>query len=131
TTIRLSIALVLALILVWWAQSSSNKPKGPSSDHNLWDPPLADISTLEIQQADGPTLKFTADGANWNMLLPVVGPSENYVVNGSASHLKDLKFLKAYSKSDPDRPTDDMTSLNKPPELVKFTDKNGRSGAIK
>src|SRR5438093_7188329 len=109
TTIGLLVALVVALVGLWWAESSSQKSeeKVAAGPKPLFDPALGEISEFEWVQSGSPPLKFVLQKDKWQLTAPVSGPTEHYVVNNDVTKIKDLKYAKAYSKSDPDRPTDE------------------------
>src|SRR5262245_28949475 len=133
TTIGLVIALIAALAGVWWAESSSQKPEDKTSTGRkaLFDPPLADISEFEWVQSGSAPLKFVLQKDKWQMAAPMSGPTEHYVVNNDVTKLKDLKYSKAYPKSDPDRPTDELSGLQNAQRIAKLSDKNGKSVVLK
>ncbi|MBN2562284.1 MAG: DUF4340 domain-containing protein [Phycisphaerae bacterium] len=134
TTIGLVVALIIAVIGVWWAQSSSsrNEPKearlGPKA---LFDPPLGELTRFELQVGDSPAFVFEMADEKWRMTSPVRGPSEHWKVNSDATKIKNLKYAKAYGKDDAERPTAEMTSLDDPLRTVRFTDKDGKSYVVK
>jgi hypothetical protein len=133
TTVGLSIALIVALIGVWWAQSTSTPPEKKSDKQNaLFDPALGDLAEFELVQSGGAgTLKFAMQDTKWRIVEPVSGPSEHFVVNGAAVRLKDLKFARSYPAGHSDRPSDDLTLLKSPPFVAKLTDKSGKSAVVK
>jgi len=128
TTIGLVVALLIAVIGVWWAQSSSSKRDtetkrpGPKA---LFDPPIGELAGFEVKAGDAPAFAFVMEDGKWRMTAPVSGPSEHRTVSGDVGKVTGLKYVKAYSKDDPDRPTDEMTSLNDPPRVVKLSQKEG------
>ncbi len=143
TTIGLLVTLVVALAGLWWAQSSSQKGENPVAvgPKPLFDPPLGEMAEFEWVQAGSPPLKFTMQkdtaasgsvaGEKWRLVAPAVGPAEHYVVNNDVTKIKDLKYAKAYSKNDADRPTDEMAGLKDPQRRAKLTDKNGKSVVVR
>jgi hypothetical protein len=134
TTVGLAIALVLAVAGVWWAESSrqaeSAKPAaGPKA---LFEPAPGEITGCEIVQAGpGAPFKFELQKDKWQMTAPTSGPAEHYVVNNAVTKIKDLKYVKAYPASDPERPTEDMTALKNPARIVKLTEKGGKAHVVK
>jgi hypothetical protein len=134
TTIALVIALAIAVVGLWWAQSSKveQKPSPESAEaKKLLDPPLGELRGFEIKTGAEPALVFELRDGKWWMTAPADWPGDDAIVNGEAAKIKDLKYLKAYAKSDSERPGNDQTSLENPPRIVKLTDKDGKSYVIK
>ncbi len=133
TTVGLVIALVLAAIGVWWAESGGNAPteKTASGPKALFDPPLTDVAEFEWMQEGSPALKLVMEKDKWRLTAPVAGSAEHFVVNGDVEKLKGLKYSTAYAKNNSDRPTDEMAGLQKPTRTAKLTDKAGKSVVIK
>ena len=134
TTIALVVALAIAVIGVWWAQSSKveKKPASESAEaRKLLDPPLGDLHGFEIKTGAEPALVFEMRDGKWWMTAPADWPGDDAVVNGEAAKIKDLKYVHAYAKGDPERPGNDQTSLENPPRIVKLTDKDGKSYVVK
>ena len=133
TTIALIAALVIAVVGVWWAQSSSNKPKeetkttGPQA---LFEPPLDELTGFELKSADGSDFVFTLADKKWRMTAPMDAVTEHFKVNGDATMVKDLKYSRKYGKGDADRPGPTVTGLDKPQRTVKLTDKSGKSQVL-
>ncbi len=134
TTIVLIVLLLVAVIGVWWAQTSSREagvstePAGPEA---LIDPPLGVLSGFELKCGDSPAFVFVREDDKWRMTAPAAGPSEHYKVDGDATRVKNLKYVKAFGVDDPDRPTAEMASLDHPTRIVKLTDEEGRSCVLK
>jgi hypothetical protein len=127
TTVGLIVALVVAIVGVWWAQSSSRPEGGEkhAGPKTLFDPAIGDVVGFEVvQTSSGQPVKLKLDDGKWRMEAPTAGPGEQYVVTGDVNKLKGLTYVKSYSAGDADRPTDDMTSLKKPSKVVKLTDKS-------
>jgi hypothetical protein len=134
TTIGLVVALAIAVAGVWWAHSSGSRGKGaPEAPKakKLLDPPLEELRGFEIKIGSEPALVFEMQDDKWRMTAPVNWPSEVTNVSGDAAKIKDLEYIQAYSKDDPDRPTNEMTSLDNPLRIVKLTDKDGKSYVVK
>lgn len=133
TTIFLVVALVVAVVGVWWAQSSSRqetrpRPAGPKE---LFDPPVGELTGFELKVGDAPALAFVMEDAKWRMTAPVSGPSEHWSVNGDVSKIKALKYVRTYAKDDPDRPTAGMSSLDAPRRIIKLTEASGKAHVLK
>ncbi|MFH1419911.1 MAG: DUF4340 domain-containing protein [Planctomycetota bacterium] len=134
TTIVLIVALAVAVIGVWWAQSSASKDEGMPSDlgpRSLLDPALGDLAGFEIKAGTRPALVFEMRDDKWRMTSPVSWPAEHNNVNADANLIKRLRYVKAYPPDDPDRPTPEMTSLDKPLKIVKLTDTEDNACVVK
>jgi hypothetical protein len=134
TTIALVIALVLALVGVWWAQSSkTEKKRAPEAAEakKLLDPALGELRGFEIKTGSEPALVFEMRDKKWRMTAPLDWPADDASVNGDATRIKDLTYVQAYPKSDPDRPSNEQTSLENPLKIVKLTDTDGKSYVVK
>lgn len=135
TTLGLLVAVAVALVGLWWAQSSEKaKSDGAvASPRRLFEPAIDELTSFElVTPGSGQTLKFEFDDAGkWRLTAPLRAPCEHFVVNADAQKLKDLEFVKAYAAGDADRPSDAMTSLAAPLRIVKLTDKSGKSHVLK
>lgn len=133
TTIVLVVALVLAVAGVWWAQP----PATPVvSDDNAGPQPLLDIKTdditgYEIKQGDTMTCSFIKENEKWRMTAPHAGPAETFAVNGDIGKITGLQYDQAYAANDPDRPSNEITLLDKPHKIIKLTKKDGKSTVLK
>lgn len=127
TTVGLSVALIVAIVGVWWAQSSTRPEGSPSSAaaKTLFDPPIGDVTAFEVVQTPtGQPMQLTQEEGKWRMTAPVTGPGEQSVITADVNKLKGLTYIRAYPAKDPDRPTDEITSLKAPKRIVKLTDKS-------
>ncbi len=127
TTVGLSVALIVAVVGVWWAQSSTRPEGSPSSADakTLFDPPIGDVTAFEVvQTSSGQPTQLTQEDGKWRMTAPAAGPGEQNVITADVNKLKGLTYVKAYPPKDPDRPSDEMTSLKTPGKIVKLTDKS-------
>jgi hypothetical protein len=134
TTIGLIVTLGVAILALWWAQASSSSSgvKQVAGPKAIFDPPIEDLKEIEITPAQGAVaIKFVKDGEKWKIAAPIEGPAESAAVMADATKIKDLKYSRAFSKNDAERPTDSMTSLNNPQRIVKLTDKTGKSTVVK
>ncbi len=134
TTILLIVALAVAVVGVWWAQSSSLKDGDKPVDLGprlLLDPALGDLAGFEIKTGTLPALVFEMRDDKWQMTSPVSWPAENNNVNADANRIKRLKYVKAYAQDDPDRPTPDITSLDQPLKIIKLTDTEKNACVVK
>lgn len=134
TTLTLVIALVIAVVALWWARSSTSK-EGKSlaaaEAKRLLDPPLGVLSGFEVKAGTEPAMVFEMKDDKWRMTAPVAWPAEHFQVNNDATKIRDLKYVTAYPAGDPDRPAGEMSSLDNPPRIVKLTDKDGKSYVVK
>lgn len=134
TTIGLVIALVIAVVGVWWARSSSpdKKPKAAAAEPmRLLDPPLGELRGFEIKAGAEPAVVFEMRDGKWQITAPLNWPAEHATVNDDANRIKDLTYVQTYAQNDPDRPTNEMTSLENPPKIVKLTDADDKSYVVK
>jgi len=134
TTIGLVLVLAIVLAALWWAQSPADKTENAMIDAGpkaLIEPPLGDLAGFEVKVGDEPALVFEKANDKWRMKAPVEWPGDSSTVDADANKIKNLKYVQAYAKDDPDRPTDQMTSLAAPRRIVKLTDKEGRSCVVK
>lgn len=133
TTIGLVLALVIAAVGVWWAESGSNAPaeKTASGPKSLFDPAIADVAEFEWMVEGATPLKFVMDKDKWRMTAPVAGAAEHFVVNGDVEKIKGLKYSVAYAKGNNERPSDELSGLQKPARIGKLTDKSGKSVVVK
>lgn len=134
TTIGLVAAVLVAVVGFWWATSSEKDapPKQtPNEPKPLFEPALADLVGFESNIRSQPTFEFEKVNDKWRMRAPLSGPAEHYIVNSDAQQVKDLKYVKAFAKDDPDRPSEESTSLNDPLRKVKLVDKNGKQAVVK
>lgn len=126
TTVGLIVALAVAVIGVWWAQSST-APSGSAlgaGPKPLFDPPIGELVAFEVgQTSTGKPVKLTFEDGKWLLSEPMTGPGDQSVVAADLQKLKNLAYVKSYPAGDPDRPTDEMTSLKNPLKIVKLTDK--------
>lgn len=142
TTIGLVLALIIAVGGVWWAQSSSrpelDKPSEPT--RLLFDPPLGEVRAFEIvHTGSGQAIRFelsesTSDltaAKSWRMTAPSPGPAEQHLVSSDVDRIKRQEYVRSYAPNDPDRPTDEMTSLKSPLRIVKLTDLEGKTHVVK
>lgn len=134
TTIGLVAALLVAVIGVWWA-TSSDEDAGPKKTDDarqpLFDPPLAAPVRFEVQTGDKTPFVFELVDDKWRMTAPLSGPSQHGIVRGDVLRIKDLETDKAYPKDDPDRPDTSITSLDKPRQTLKLTDKDGNAHVVR
>lgn len=134
TTIGLVVALLIAVVLVWWAQTTTppevsvEKPSGPIA---LFDPPLEDLTSFELQSADGAKFVFAQSENKWQMTAPVAGSAEYAKVNGDALKIKDLQCARVYRAGDKDRPGAAVSKLDQPLRSVRLTDKSGKTVVVK
>ncbi len=134
TTIALVIALLLAVIGIYWARSTSEAEKAKPVDtgpKKLLDPALGELVEYEVKVEGQPALVFEIRDAKWHMVEPVSWPAEHFVVDADAKRIKDLQYVRSYAADDPDGPTPQMTSLDKPTRVIKLTDKEGKSYVVK
>jgi len=134
TTIGLVIALAIAVVALWWAQSSSvvERPKDSTAEaRNLLDPPLGELRGFEVKIGAEPAIVFEMRDGEWQITAPLAWPGEMGLVNEDANRIKDLRYVQAYPKSDPDRPSNEMSSLESPLRIVKLTDVDGKSYVVK
>lgn len=134
TTIILIAALVLAVIGVWWAQSSADKgivPEKPSGPQALFEPALGELTGFELSMSDGPTFAFAMTDQKWRMTAPMDAASEHFKVAGDARQVSELKYSRAYRQGDADRPSAETTQLDNPPRIVKLTDQAGKAHVVK
>lgn len=127
TTVGLVVALVVAVVGVWWAQSSTREKAAQRvvAEKSLFDPAIGDVVGFEVvQTSSGRPFKFLIENEKWRMTEPTAGPGEHHVVTADVNKLKNLTVVKTYAANDPDRPTDEMTLLKTPPKIVKLTDKS-------
>jgi hypothetical protein len=134
TTIGLVIALAIAVVALWWAQSSSvvEKPKETAAEaKRLLDPPLDELRGFEVKTGVQPAIVFELRDGKWQMTAPLAWPGEHGLISEDANRIKDLKYVHAYAKDDPDRPTSEMSSLESPLKIVKLTGADGKSFVVK
>jgi hypothetical protein len=134
TTIGLVLALAVAVVGVWWAQSSSSKQPARTTSpgpRQLFDPALGELAGFELKAGDAAALAFAMEDGKWQMTSPVSGPTEHWTVNTDARKIKDLEYVRSYGPDDEERPTPEMTSLEKPSRIVKLTDESGKSYVLK
>lgn len=127
TTVGLVVALVVAVVGVWWAQSSTREKAAERvvAEKSLFDPAIGDVVGFEVvQTSSGRPVKLVIENEKWRMTEPSAGPGEQHVVTADVNKLKNLTIVKTYAANDPDRPTDEMTLLKTPPKVVKLTDKS-------
>jgi hypothetical protein len=133
TTIGLVIALLLAVLGIWWIQSPS-KPDGPEDlpgPKKLLDVRAGDVTAFEVKTGSASAFSFAKTDGDWTMTAPISGPAEQGTVSGEVGRFAGLEYVKAIPKDDPDRPTDAMTSLADPLKIVKLTDAGGKSNVLK
>ncbi|HVP13026.1 MAG TPA: DUF4340 domain-containing protein [Phycisphaerae bacterium] len=134
TTIALVIALAIAVAGIWWAQSSKTAAKRApetAEPKQLLDPPLGELRGFEIKTGAEPAVVFEMRDNKWRIIAPIEWPADDAGVNNDATKIKSLTYVKTYPKGDPDRPTNEQTSLEAPLKIVKLTDKDGKSYVIK
>lgn len=134
TTIALVFALLLAVIGIYWARSSSSSDIAApveSGSKNLLDPLLGELIEYEVKVEGRPALVFKVRDAKWHMVEPVSWPGEHHIVDGDAKRIKNLQYVKVYETGDPEAPTPQMTSLDKPTRVIKLTDIDGKSYVVK
>ncbi len=134
TTIGLVLALAVAVVGVWWAQSSSTKQQARTTSpgpKQLFEPALGVLAGFELKAGDAPALAFTMKDGKWQMTSPVSGPTEHWTVNTDAGKIKDLEYVRSYGPDDEERPTPGMTSLENPSRIAKLTDQSGKSYVLK
>ncbi len=135
TTIGLVIALAVAVLGVWWAQSSTAPPEAQATPapKALFDPPVDDPIGLEIIQAGSTQpLQFVKDGENqWRMTAPVAGPADSFTLNADVERIKNLKYVEVHEPGGQDSPTTDLTSLDAPLRIFKLTGKDGKAHLLK
>jgi len=133
TTIGLVVTLVLALVGLWWAQSDSTteQTKPDTGPRPLFDVSVAAVTGYEVKSGSASACAFEKKDQQWQMVSPISGPAEQGTVNADVSVIANLKYTTAYDKSDPDRPTNEMTALASPRRVVKLTDKDGKSHVLK
>lgn len=134
STYAILIAVVLAALAVWWAQSgggaaganarTSHEPK-PLFDHAP-----KNIAAVEIALQARPAMAFVKVDEKWRLTEPIKAPASAATVNGSTSRITDARYLQAFKAGEADRPSDELTGLDKPTR-VKLTDKDGKSTIIK
>ena len=130
TTIFLAIALLLAVVSVWWAQPSAQESTDTIEDagpKSLLKLTLDDVKAFEIKQGDSPAMIFVKDDNKWRMTAPFAAPAETFAVNGDVGRIVALQFNRSYDERDPGRPGAGDTSLDKPLKVVKLTDQGGKS----
>jgi len=135
TTIGLVAALLLAVIGVWWAQSRTaapgEKPEAVTGPRALFDPPLGEITELEILPAEGPALAFKLVEAKWRLTQPVEGPAEHFTVANDVTKIKDLRAAVSFGPKDAERPAAEAAGLASPRRTVKLVDAAGRRVVVK
>ncbi|MBX3395124.1 MAG: DUF4340 domain-containing protein [Phycisphaerae bacterium] len=133
TTIVLVIALLLAVVGVWFSMPSK---EAVDETLDLSPKPLLgfavdDVTGYEFKQGDEPTCIFVRDGERWRMTAPTTAVAENFTINDDLTKIVGLKYEQAYQASDPDRPSDEITSLVRPLRVIKLTRKNGKSVVVR
>lgn len=133
TTVGIVAALVIALAGVWWAQSDSatDEPKPDAGPQRLFDVNVTAVTGFEVKSGSAAACSFKKKDQQWEMISPISGPGEQGTVSGDVSVIANLKYVTAYDKSDPDRPTEEMTSLGSPRRIVKLTDADEKSYVLK
>ncbi len=133
TTIGLVVALILAVLGIWWIQSPSkpDSPVGAAGPKKLLDLRAGDITAFEVKTGSASAFCFTKIDGDWTMTAPISGQAEQATVSGEVGRFAGLDYVKAIPKDDPDRPTDKMTSLADPLKIVKLTDADGKSSVLK
>ena len=133
TTVGLVVALIIALVGVWWAQSDSttDEPKPDAGPQPLFDISITAVTGFEVKSGSASACSFKKKDQQWEMISPISGPAEQGTVSGDVSVIANLKYVTAYDKSVPDRPTEEMTSLGSPRRIVKLTDTDEKSYVLK
>jgi len=132
TTIVLVMALMLAVIGVWWVQSSEQQQEpADAGPKPLFDPAPGDITAFEIKTGDDPALVLSKQGDQWTLEKPVQGPAEHFAVNSDVTKVAGLTIAKSYKPGDDDRPSDSMAGLSPPRRVVKLTESGGDSHVLK
>lgn len=133
TTIGLVVALVIALVGVWWAQSDSatDKPRPDAGPQRLFDISAMAVMGFEVKSGSAAACSFKKKDQQWEMISPIRGPGEQGAVSSDVAAIANLKYVTAYDTSDPDRPTEEMTSLASPRRVVKLTDADEKSYVLK
>jgi hypothetical protein len=133
TTIGLVLAAVLAMLGVWWAQSTGDDAEaGRSGPQALFESAPGDLTAFEIvdTRSEQP-FGFARDGENWRLVSPITGPAEQFAVNGEVNLITGLKYEKQYPPGQMDRPDEDLTSLDKPLRIVRMTGADGRTHVVR
>mgnify|MGYP001329469096 CR=1 FL=1 len=133
TTLMLVVALLLAVVGVWLAQPSADDANkvvdtGPKP---LFELTADDVNAFEIKQGEGPTCSFVREDGKWKMTAPAVGSAEQFAVNGDVGKVVGMEYTTVYNDGKGEKISDELTSLNKPLKIIKFTDKDGKSRVIK
>lgn len=132
TTVVLLLTLIAAVGGLWWAQSSQKpaKPVTEAGPKALFDPEIGEVIELEIVPGGGTAMKFALRKEKWEMLAPVAGLAEHWMVDSDINKLKTLKYVRTFARDDASL-TEEMTSLAKPLKVCKLTDKAGKSVVLK
>ncbi|MBK8269334.1 MAG: DUF4340 domain-containing protein [Planctomycetes bacterium] len=134
TTVVLVIALLLAVGGVWWMQPSpdaGDKPAESSGPRPLFELKPDDITAYEIKQGETLTCSFVKEDGKWRMTSPSAGPAESFAVNGDVDKITGLEYEEHYAGGHADRPSNEITSLDKPLKIVKLTGTDGKSTVLK
>lgn len=133
TTIVLVIALLLAVAGVWFSRPPREAvdEAGDLAPKPLLSFEADDVTGYEFKQGDEATCTFVRDGERWRMTAPTTAVAENFTINDDLSKIVGMKYEQAYQASDPDRPSDELTSLTRPLRVIKLTRKNGKSVVLR
>ena len=133
TTVGLVIALVIAVVGVWWAQSDSatDAPEPNTGPRPLFDMSAMAVTGFEVKSGSASGCSFKKQDEKWEMTSPIRGPGEQGTISSDVSTIANLKYVTAFGTSDPDRPIDEMTSLGSPQCVVKLTDRDDKSYVLK
>lgn len=134
TTIGVVAALIVATAAVFWANYSKDEPKQDADARQpkaLFNPPLGELAAFEIKAENQEACSFAMEEGKWVMVKPLAGPTQTFNVDADARKIRDLKYVRAYPKGDPDRPDDRLTSLSAPPRIARLTDQAGKKAVVK
>ena len=79
TTVGLVVALIVAVVGVWWAQSSTRQEASNRviAEKSLFDPAIGDVVAFEVvQTSSGRPVKLVLEDEKWRMTEPAAGPGE-------------------------------------------------------
>lgn len=132
TTVYLSIAVLLGLAGVWYANSSKPVAGPPPGPRALFDPKPEGVKRFELAAWGKPAMVFEKrDGEKWRLLEPIQAPADKVTVEGAINRLLDAQVERAYADGETGRPGEDIIKMQQPTYLAKLTDKDGRSHAVR
>ncbi len=137
TKTTLVLALIAAVVAVyifvvdkpWEAKPEPEQPKTTAKD--LFDPQPADTDRFELTLHGTQGVFEKGEDDQWIMRQPIEGRASNSDINHLISTLSTVKFMKEYGPKDKDRPSPEVTRLDKPTVQAKLYKDGKIQAAIK